>query len=59
MHKLESYVSRDLLQKHDTSGIFVFVSDSDAKLVAAIRDDFDRLSCVVHDLSLCDKEALK
>ena len=57
MRKLESYVSRDLLQKPD--GKFVFVSDSDAKLVAALRGDFDRLSCVVHDLSLCVKEALK
>ena len=57
MRKLESYVSRDLLQKND--GKFVIVSDSDAKLVAAVRDDFDRQSCIVHDLSLCVKAALK
>jgi len=47
----------DLLQK--SNGKFVFVSDSDAKLAAALRDDFDRQSCVVHDLSLCVKAALK
>ena len=38
---------------------FVFVSDSDAKLVAALKDDFDRILCVVHDLSLCVNAALK
>jgi len=57
MLKLESYIGRSVLQK--TDGRFVFVSDSDAKLVAALRDDFDRQSCAVHDLSLCVKAALK
>lgn len=41
-----------------TEGKFVFVSDSDAKLVAALRNDFDRQSCVAHDLSLAVKYAL-
>jgi len=27
--------------------------------VAALKDDFDRISCAVHDLSLCVKAALK
>ena len=40
-------------------GKLVFVSDSDAKLVAALRQDFDRQSCVAHDLSLAVKSALK
>jgi len=40
-------------------GRLVLVSDSDAKLVAALRSDFDRQSCVAHDLSLAVKTALK
>lgn len=38
---------------------FVFVSDSDAKLVAALRQDFDRQSSVAHDSILAVKYALK
>lgn len=57
MTKLAMYVDNSVLKK--ITGKFVFVSDSDAKLVAALRDDFDRLSCAVHDLSLAVKAALK
>ena len=57
MSKLKDFdVSEDLLNR---DGKFVFVTDSDAKLVAAIREDFDRQSCVAHDLSLVVKHALK
>jgi hypothetical protein len=55
--KLETYVPRETLQK--VEGKFVIVSDSDAKLVAAVKDDFDRLSCTVHDLSLAAKAGMK
>lgn len=57
MNKLEVYVDKSVLQKLE--GKFVFVSDSDPKLVAALRDDFERQSCAIHDLSLCVKAALK
>jgi hypothetical protein len=57
MTKLAMYVDNSVLKK--ITGKFVFVSDSDAKLVAALGDDFDRLSCAVHDLSLAVKAALK
>lgn len=55
--KLKEYgVSETELNRE---GRFVFVCDSDAKLVAAVREDFDRQSCVAHDLSLAEKYALK
>jgi hypothetical protein len=55
--KLKEYdVSETELNRE---GKFVFVSDSDAKLVAALREDFDRQSCVAHDLSLAVKYAVK
>jgi hypothetical protein len=57
MAKLESYVSKEAMEK--VEGKYVIVSDSDAKLVAAVKDDFDRLSCTVHNLSLAVKAALK
>jgi len=57
MGKLETYVEPAILR--NVAIKFVFVSDSDQKLVAALRDDFDRQSCAVHDLSLAVKAALK
>ena len=57
MAKLQVYVDKKLIQAVDNK--FVFVSDSAAKLVAALKDDFDRISCAVHDLSICVKAALK
>jgi hypothetical protein len=57
MTKLATYVDISVLNK--ITGKFVFVSDSDPKLVAALREDFDRQSCAVHDLSLAVKAALK
>ena len=57
MEKLAAYVDISVLDKID--GKFIFVSDSDVKLVAAIKDDFDRQSCAVHSLSLAVKAALK
>jgi hypothetical protein len=56
MSKLKVYVDPAVLEREVK---FVFVSDSDPKLVAALRDDFDRQSCAVHDVSLCVKFALK
>jgi len=57
MSKLATYVDISVLNK--ITGKLIFVSDSDAKLVSALKDDFDRLSCTVHDLSLAVKAALK
>lgn len=57
MEKLSTYIDTSAL--NNMTAKFVFVSDSDAKLVAALRDDFDRQSCAVHDLSLAVKAALK
>jgi hypothetical protein len=59
MRKLEVYVDPGLLNRKESDVKFVFVSDSDPKLVAALRNDFDRQSCAVHDLSLAVKLALK
>ena len=56
MEKLQVYVDKKILESADSQ--FVIVSDSDAKLVAAVKN-FDRISCAVHDLSLCVKAALK
>lgn len=57
MSKLSEFGISEAEMQRD--GKFVFVSDSDAKLVAALRQDFDRQSCAVHDLSLAVKCALK
>jgi len=57
MSKLSKYIDLSRLARED--GRCVFVSDSDAKLVAALRDDFHRLSCATHDISLAVKAALK
>lgn len=54
--KLQDFDVSESDMKRD--GKFVFVSDSDAKLVAALREDFDRQSCVAHDLSLAVKHAM-
>jgi hypothetical protein len=54
--KLEVYVDKEEMKREAK---FVFVSDSDPKLVAALRQDFDRQSCVCHDLSLAVKTGLK
>jgi len=59
-------ISLSKLHEYDVSeaemnreGRRVLVSGSDAKLVAALRSDFDRQSCVDHDLSLAVKTAMK
>ena len=60
MTKLATYVDISVLNKiTDNLDKFVFVSDSDPQLEAALKDDFDRQSCAVHDLSLAVKAALK
>jgi len=58
IRKLKTYLT-DPTVLDKVEGKFVFVSDSDPKLVAALREDFDRQSCAVHDLSLAVKAALK
>ena len=57
MAKLATFIDMESLVRGEEARC-VFVSDSDAKLVAALHD-FDRLSCAAHDISLAVKAALK
>ena len=55
--KLRKIVPAEVINGRES--LCTFVSDSDSKLVAAIRPVFTRVSCSAHDLSLCVKTALK